>query len=145
MNVVEPPASTSMKNRTLFITQAILLIVIGIVHLISLEYFLYWQFPLLNRVVHFAGGLWVALSFAWMFGYLTRHASLWTMLLLVLLVGIAWEIFEIAIGMTREPDYALDTTLDLVMDMCGGLVGFFLARSMLQLSTHGEATETHPS
>lgn len=132
-----------MSHVRLFILQALLVLVIGVVHFISLEYYLYWQFPLLNRVVHFAGGVWVALAGVWLLSSVGFRLRLHTMIGIVIAVGVAWEIFEILIGMTKEVDYAYDTMMDLVMDTAGGICGFLYAKRMLGLMSHGE--ETHSS
>ncbi len=51
-------------------------------------------------------------------------------LILVLAVGILWELFELSIGSTTLSDgwlYVLDTGSDLSMDLLGGLIGVFYA------------------
>lgn len=115
-----------MTYRTLFIAQALLLLVILIIHAVSLELFLYWHYPLLNRAIHFLGGLWVALACAWLLLRTSRNPTFVLIMLTTIGIGVAWEIFEVAIGMTSEENYVLDTTLDLIMDTSGGLLGYFL-------------------
>jgi hypothetical protein len=115
-----------MVHRTLFITQAVLLVFILAVHVVSLENFLYWHYPLLNRAIHFLGGLWVALAAAWVILRTDRNPTLALIMLTTIGIGIAWEIFEVAIGMTSEENYKRDTALDLVMDASGGFLGYLL-------------------
>jgi hypothetical protein len=50
----------------------------------------------------------------------------------VLFVGIGWEVFEFALDLREENGYALDTTVDLIMDMVGAFSAYFvLVRSRL--------------
>lgn len=134
-----------MKNRLLFAIQAVLLLAIAASHAYALSSDLYWFFPVLNRAIHFAGGVWVALVSVWLFDFQGRPIRILPILTSVILVSIAWEIFEVAIGMTNESNYALDTILDLCMDVLGGLIGFFAARFMVQSFTHGETVQDNSS
>ena len=124
-----------MHNRTLFYTQAALLLLIAIVHAFALTYDLYWYYPLLNRVVHFSGGVWIALASIWLLARHGRKFGFLQIIAIVMLVSIAWELFEVVIGMTHEKDYVLDTSLDLTMDFLGGVCGFFLARRFTRADT----------
>ncbi|OGG57672.1 hypothetical protein A2765_06050 [Candidatus Kaiserbacteria bacterium RIFCSPHIGHO2_01_FULL_56_24] len=137
-----------MPGRRLFFAQAALLASIAVVHIIALQFYLYWHFPLLNRIVHFAGGLWTALLLVWLLRFRRHEPRLFKIVLGAFLIGVAWEIFEVAIGMTRDSDnYALDTTLDLLMDTLGGFGGFFVARWLRERDTiiSHEAAENHSS
>lgn len=134
-----------MKNATLFCVQAALLAAIAASHAYALSVDLYWHYPLANRIIHFCGGLWVALASVWLFVRHGQTALFARVFAIVVGISIAWEIFEYAIGMTKqEADYALDTALDLLMDVVGGSLGYFVARSMIQLIPD-EASESHPS
>lgn len=134
-----------MKNRVLFVLQASLLLAIAASHAYALSNDLYWFFPILNRAIHFAGGVWVALVSVWLFALQGRPVRILPILASVVFVSIGWEIFEVAIGMTNESNYVLDTVLDLCMDVLGGLVGFFAARFMVQSFTHGETAQDNSS
>ena len=134
-----------MKNRLLFALQAVLLVGIAALHAYALSVDLYWHYPLLNRAIHCAGGVWVALATVWLFAFQSRPIRILPILTSVLLVSIGWEIFEVAIGMTYEKNYAYDTTLDLCMDTIGGLFGFFAGRFMVQSRLHGETVQDNSS
>ena len=45
-----------------------------------------------------------------------------------LLLGIAWEAFELVAGLVPEANYALDTSIDLLMDVIGGAVAGWVSR-----------------
>lgn len=135
-----------MKNPTLFVIQAALLLAIAAAHAYALSVDLYWYYPLANRAIHFSGGLWVALAAVWLLVQRGLPSTFTRVIAIVIGISIAWEIFEFAIGMAaQEADYILDTLLDLVMDLCGGLLGYFLARSMVQSPVNGEAVQNNPS
>ena len=76
-------------------------------------------------VLHGLGGLWVALAFVWVLAMRDAPVRAPVVLAAVLLVGVSWELFEVAVGMPREANYALDTVIDLGMDLFGGVVGIF--------------------
>jgi len=47
----------------------------------------------------------------------------------ILFVGVLWELYELIIGEARytAKDYVYDTTLDLIVDLLGAMVGCFYA------------------
>ncbi len=120
-----------MSEQRLFYTQFVLLALIASVHIVALKLYLYWYFPLLNRLVHLAGGVWAALIVIWLLTILYRRPSFMLTLSLVLTIGVCWEYFEVFLGMTGEVGYALDTVLDLLMDTLGGIAGYVFANRML--------------
>jgi hypothetical protein len=112
--------------------------VLAALHLLALEFFLYWQYPWFDVPMHFLGGAIVALSvFAVIdFGIpLPKWASTIVMVLIfVLAIGIVWEAMEtIAQISTRESNYVFDTALDLVMDLLGGFAGYVVGSRIRQL------------
>ena len=124
-----------MLKQPLFITSFVLIIIIGLVHGIATEFYLYWTFPWLDMPMHFLGGLWVGLSAIWYIyfsGYtkmdtkLTRKARIFSIsLATVIVVGVLWEVFEIYSGVLLiEKNYGLDTSVDLLMDTIGGVTAF---------------------
>ena len=53
-----------------------------------------------------------------------------------LIVGVAWEIFEVYFGVTSFSDgvvYVRDTASDLLMDLVGGFSGSLYARKMIDI------------
>ena len=87
--------------------------------------FLYWRFVWFDTVMHFLGGLAIGLSLVALMT--NRFRPIW---FLVLMAGVAigWEVFEVAIGVTREANYVFDTALDLLMDTLGSLIAYSAAR-----------------
>ena len=96
--------------------------------MLGLKLLLYWTIAWYDILLHFLGGAWVALGFVWLLFYsgfiervpaIVARYRIWWTLGAVVLVGVIWEIYEYVFGLTAAYGYALDTTLDLVMDMVG--------------------------
>ena len=114
-----------MSRRLLF-AQLCIVSVLAVLHLISIEFYLYWRFLWLDLVAHILGGIWAGLFILWMrslFGYMPHIA--WS-IGGAFFIGIAWEIFEVAAGIPREANYMLDTSIDLFMDTLGGAIAGLL-------------------
>ena len=88
----------------------------------------FWWYDIM---LHFLGGLWVALMFQWLAARQKATVLIIPTLLAVCLVGVAWEIFEILIGSPREANFAFDTSLDILMDVIGGILGYASAAYIL--------------
>lgn len=110
-----------MQKTLLFAQLAILSILTG-VHIVALFNDLYWIFPWLDLATHFLGGLWSALFFYWVAAVLRLPPSPVHVVALVLVLGVAWEVFELSFGISSATDYALDTLIDLCMDVVGAIV-----------------------
>ena len=101
------------------------------VHWSALMLDLYWQYLWLDVPMHALGGAVVALI---PFALVTlrvrlpeRFLRLTPVLLLVLIVGLIWELFEHFTGATfAAQNYAFDTTLDLIFDLIGGYIGYIV-------------------
>lgn len=108
-------------------------VVFALLHAVFVRFFLYWQIGALDIVMHISGGAlfvttWYAVKRAGLFARYLRRVVFHP---LVLLTGavVAWEVFKYAIGSTVAADYALDTAIDVVAGLGGGLVAFFTFRS----------------
>lgn len=118
-----------MLVRRMLTAQFTALIAMASLHIAAVLFALYWHYVWLDVATHFLGGVWVALAVqlarVWMKQPLLN--SVWV-LILVLVVGIAWEVFELLTGIPREDNYMFDTSIDLVMDSLGGLLGYAISR-----------------
>jgi hypothetical protein len=89
---------------------------------------MFWWY---DMVVHFLASIWVALcaySIASHVGLRRIGLAVFTC---VVAVSIGWELFEFQIGATDITDknvFVVDTILDGIVNMMGGLIGFYLAR-----------------
>lgn len=114
------------------------LITLGMVHVTALHFFLYWKYLWLDIPVHLLGGVTVALGVMLMvrvvFPRLNRYIGLGTLLLSVVSIGVLWEVFEYSIGVPVDAEgFVMDTVIDLLMDVCGALVGYGLNEQLKKI------------
>ncbi len=89
----------------------------------------HWRVSWYDHVVHILAGATASLtifSLQIMHRMAKRASTLFIGTLLVsLIVGGLWEIFELSVGITSTAShhYAFDTTLDLIFDVIGGFLG----------------------
>jgi hypothetical protein len=123
---------------------AIVGMVLLVAHSVAQYGFLYWTYRWIDIPMHFLGGVWVALlsvyvllHTAWGRGHLPQVAQrpFWIAVAGALVLGLLWEWYEIVFKFFNWgwfPDsYALDTLLDVVMDVLGGVLvgwGYMFAR-----------------
>lgn len=124
-----------MRSPVLIVYLLSSLAILGIAHAAALNFYLYWQFPWLDIPMHVLGGIVVALSFllipSFCKGIPERYITFqWTMAF-VLIVGLSWELFEIAIGIPLiEDGFEMDLLVDLAMDICGGALGYYVGKDV---------------
>jgi hypothetical protein len=120
-----------------YIYQISLISLIAILHGvfgIMLGLYMLWWFDIL---MHFLGGLWVGISayfFIYKRGfpgshYLQSVNKIIVVLAVTLIVGLIWEVFEYANGLTfvlGDESYYLDTCYDIIMDLLGGMTALYL-------------------
>lgn len=133
-----------MLKQKLFIQQFMLVAIIAILHFLALQFYLYWTFWWFDIVTHFLGGLWVGLIILWFFfssGYVYKNLSLVrsTKIFLitiasVIIIGVLWEVWEVLAELVfiNEAGYLLDTSLDIIMDILGGITAFIYAKKLIR-------------
>lgn len=116
-----------------FVPSFALLTCIALLHYVALDRAYYWTIPWYDIMMHFLGGLWVALFSLWVCAsgrvlFLPQRVSWGKVLVVVLVVGLFWEFYELLFGLTftSDPEYWGDSVLDMVMDTAGGLIGAIL-------------------
>lgn len=122
-----------MTSRTMVWCISLLAFMLGVLEIVALRFYLYWTVWWFDIIMHFLGGLWVSLITLWFYKAFAdvrahkEHGYLITLLIMIL-VGVAWEIFEVIAGltMTSQAGYFFDTVLDLIMDICGALYAVHL-------------------
>lgn len=117
------------------------------VHFVSSTYYWYDKFPWLDIPMHLAGGMWVALLFAYLFEknlFSLKQIHFLKALVLCLsfvaLIGILWEFYEYLadvyifkihpLSLVTDPENYPDTLADIVNDLIGG----FLSLSLIYIS-----------
>jgi len=122
-----------MNRKVYFGILLLLILLIAITHNIATEHYLYWKYLWSDLVVHLFSGLWVALVGLGIFVFSRKDKSgimriLFSTIILSLSIGILWEVFEYSVGIISFSKwYVPDTISDIIMDMIGGIAGFFIA------------------
>jgi len=119
-----------------FVPSFALIIIIALLHYLALDRAYYWTISWYDIMMHFLGGVWVALFALWIFSsrkisFLPLRISFLQIVSLVICIGIIWELYEILFGLTfvSDPEYLGDTMLDLIMDTIGGICVAFSVRN----------------
>lgn len=110
----------------------ILLVFIGVVNFLAIEYYWYWRLRWFDMPMHFLGGLWLAGVIIWFRFFSSRFVdapktfgrlALWGVLG-ALGVGLVWEFYEGFVGLLTvgHINAYRDTLGDLFFDMLGGFV-----------------------
>lgn len=93
-------------------------LVLAVTHNLAYQYSWYWHYWWLDLLMHLGGGAFIA-GVTLLSGAVQRPLKV---VAVVLTVGVAWEVFELVTKITYSRSYALDTSLDLLMDVCGALL-----------------------
>lgn len=115
-----------MDPRQLLFAQFTILGITALLYFAGFVLYLQWVFWWYDIVLHFLGGAWVVLALLWMLSLRGVQVSWATCIAVTIAVGIAWECFEFLIGAPRERNYLFDTSLDLLMDVIGGVVAVII-------------------
>lgn len=137
-----------MQNRYLLLLSFSLVFVLGILHHVASVFYFYWTLWWFDYLMHFLGGLSLGLFSIWVahvsgiFGRSVPNLTrlFFTCFLPVLFIGVAWEVFEYAYGLTQatEDTYALDVAHDLIADMVGALLAMWVgSRRVFHRSLEG--------
>lgn len=126
-------------KRPLVLEIIILSIFMAVSHWVFSIYNFYYLIPKLDILMHFLGGLLVGLIVLCLlfvrklFGFAHTHHGvvISTTLVSVLMVGLAWELFEFMFNISIVNIDTLDTIEDIVMDIIGGLVAIWWYYTMI--------------
>ncbi|MEK7179056.1 MAG: hypothetical protein AAB727_02255 [Patescibacteria group bacterium] len=130
-----------MSKHPFFFFLTAVLVLVTAVHILGMYLYWYWRIPWLDLIAHFGGGVWAGgMSLLFFYEFKRRKmASLPGVFMSaifvfasVVVIGVAWELFEIAIRSVSlaEPGYWQDTIVDLIADTTGALtaVWYFFVR-----------------
>ena len=129
-----------MLFRKLLFAQFFVLATVASLYIVGMLLYLNWTFWWYDIVLHLLGGVWVALAVSTVLVRFARQPTLVHCILGIAVVGVLWELFEVAVGMPREANYALDTSIDLLMDVLGSIMGFLFIRRTVPSEMRGTIT-----
>src|SRR3990167_3601657 len=111
-----------MRKSSFLYTAFGVIVVIGALHFIAEAFYLYWTIWWLDIIVHLLAGFSGGLVIAWFFGPTSTLKSAMLILVGMLIIGIAWEVFEYILNLIQPIHYWQDTVLALVAGMLGALL-----------------------
>jgi len=126
-----------MKNNFILLSIFILSFSVLSLHLLALNFFLYWHIWWFDLLVHFLAGALVSIFFIWFFKNRIKNfipKILFLSATITFLVGVFWETFEYFAGLTfSSSSYILDTISDIVFTFLGGLfISFYFLFDLMR-------------
>ncbi|KKR78430.1 MAG: hypothetical protein UU24_C0037G0002 [Candidatus Nomurabacteria bacterium GW2011_GWA2_40_9] len=117
-----------MNRKKLFIRLATLMFLIFTANFVANKFYWYSSISYFDMIMHFLGGFWLALAFIWVYNKEKLNSiNILKVMLSVLLVGVAWEVFEVLVNQSLAKNLfdALDTLSDLFFDLFGGVTALY--------------------
>ncbi len=114
----------NIDRKKLLKTLAYLIFIIFILHFLANKFYWYYSIWYFDMIMHFLGGFWLGLGVFYVFPPKENSINfIFKILLLVLLVGVGWEVYEVLVNdvIARNPFNFLDTLSDIFFDLSGGL------------------------
>lgn len=120
------PISNGMKNKTFFSILFLLSFTIVILNIYAGKYFWYWRFSWFDLIIHFTGGITVALILFYFSKILNLKEKIKVMSLILfstLFITISWEIMEFLIDDNLfGKNYFFDTFTDIFVALIGASI-----------------------
>jgi hypothetical protein len=128
---------TVIDRKTFFKRLAYLIVFIFILNFLAGKLYWYYDIWWFDMPMHTLGGFWIGLASLYFFPITDKSFnSILKILLLILLVGIGWEVFEIVFNnvLARMTFNTLDTISDVCFDLAGGTIAllYYFKGIMLQ-------------
>lgn len=121
-------STSAERARNLLFAQFGIIAILAGLHLLAVNYFLYWRFPWFDLLTHFIGGVWIAVFIAWISMLRNKIPYLVGSLLAVFAFGVLWELFEVQNLIIDVETGALDSVKDIAIALLGGAIGAYFAR-----------------
>jgi hypothetical protein len=116
-----------ISQKVKLYTSFVLALGVVCVHFLAISNSWYWKWVLLDIPMHYFGGVLIAVLSWWFIECIRSEIVFFKSAVYVatsvLLVGLAWEVFEYATGLygVSRDAYLKDTILDVIMDMLGAI------------------------
>ena len=102
-----------------------LILIIFLTSLLANKFYWYYSIWYFDMIMHFLGGFWVGLlALYFLISPRLSTGTVLKILLVILGVGLGWEIFEILVdkALAENPFNLPDTVSDIFFDLAGGMV-----------------------
>ncbi len=112
-----------MERNKLLKRVVVLVFFIFFINYLATAFYWYTSVWWFDMPMHFLGGFWIGLVCIWFFS--SKEISLPVLakiILLVLIIGVGWELFEILVNsfLAKNSFNILDTLSDIFFDLAGG-------------------------
>jgi len=123
----------SHKKNELLYFGLFLIFAIALLHISALNNYYYWIYSWFDLLVHFLGGMWVAVMALWIYFFsglfrkpkMSKVIIFWLSFLAVLSTSLLWEIYEVNIWRhLSEPDFIVDTITDTLAALAGSYMAY---------------------
>lgn len=116
-----------MDPKRLLKQIVVLMIFMFVANQLATKFHWYYSIAWFDMMMHFLGGVWVAMFFLYVFKAPSTFArKFWVVISSVLVVGILWEVFEFGMGSIAGDAFNVrDTLSDIFFDLAGGCVAIF--------------------
>lgn len=106
--------------------------IFALVHTVAVEASLYWHYWWFDIVMHFWGGLLIALGVVSIttFRCVTLRPTFSLVFGVVCVIAIGWEFFEWQVGLFNPAIHIPDTIYDVTMGLTGGLLGYLILKHL---------------
>lgn len=119
-----------MQKQHILLPLFVAVVTVGVLHHLALAHFWYWTLWWFDVVMHVLGGFVVGLAAVWflsLFRAVERYSPGRVFILTVIVVvavGIGWELFEFFAQLFIQGEFFPDTLHDVAADIAGGLVAY---------------------
>lgn len=102
----------------------------AVVHTVAVEASLYWHYWWFDVVMHFWGGLLIALGVFSLttFRRFSLKPTVWLVLGVASVIVLGWEFFEWQIGLFNPALHFPDAIYDVTLGLTGGLLGYIILK-----------------
>lgn len=109
-------------------------LLVALLHLAAFELSLYWSIHWFDTAMHVLGGFVIGSMVGWLIsfevpiGVRVKIPRLFVMVSIVLVVALLWEVFEYVTGFLVRDLTLLDTSIDVLAGVVGGIIAYVVFR-----------------
>jgi len=121
-----------MKNKIFLILVLLMSALLAVLNFYAGQYFWYWRFSWFDLLMHFIGGITLALLFSYLYKKLVSDYEkiklAYSIFLPIIIIAVLWEIMEFMIDANLfGKNYFIDTLTDIFIALFGALIIFLFS------------------